>query len=211
MVPGVSAQLALAKGRAETKLRRPQMTTTCGRIPPGPAEKFDTTQDLLSWMGGQFLRYGDTYKASVYGTSVYATRNPKYAQHVLHENCRNYVKGQAIKRVELLLGNGLMVSEGEFWRTQRRMVQHAVHHSSTVTLSEIVTASNLALLSRWQEAAHNKVSVNVTRDVSGMVREVVLKSTFGADYEQVAPHFNILFEEPARNLAFARAFKSLEK
>jgi cytochrome P450 len=187
------------------------MTTTCGRIPSGPREKFSTAQDLLRWMGEQFLRYGDTYKASVYGTIVYATRNPQYAQHVLHENGRNYVKGQAIKRVELLLGNGLMVSEGEFWRTQRRMVQHAFNHSATVTLSKIVAASNVALLSRWQEAAHNKVSVNVTRDVSGMALEVVLKSAFGADYEQVAPHFNILSEEPARNLAFARTFKSLEK
>jgi cytochrome P450 len=114
------------------------MTTLCGRIPPGPAERFSTTQNLLGWMGEQFLRYGDTYKASIYGTSVYATRNLQHAQHVLHENSRNYVKGQAIKRVELLLGNGLMVSEGEFWRTQRRMVQHAFHHSAVEGLCKIV-------------------------------------------------------------------------
>lgn len=78
------------------------MTTLCGRIPPGPAEQFSTTQNLLGWMGEQFLRYGDTYKAAIYGISVYATRNPQHDQHVLHENSRNYVKGHAIKRVELL-------------------------------------------------------------------------------------------------------------
>lgn len=187
------------------------MTTLCRRIPPGPAEQFSTTQNLLGWMGEQFLRYGDTYKASIYGTSVYATRNPQHAQHVLHENSRNYFKGQAIKRVELLLGNGLMVSEGEFWRTQRRMVQHSFHHSAVEALCKIVIAANVVLLRRWQEAAHTRVRVNVTRDVSGMVLEVVLKSAFGADYEQVAPHFNILSEVSARDLAFARAFRSLEE
>jgi cytochrome P450 len=65
---------------------------------------------------------------------------------------------------------------------------------------------------KWEQAAHRKVSVDVTRDVSGMVLEVMLISIFGAaDYEQVAPHFNILSEESARNLEFAKAFRSLEK
>ncbi len=58
---------------------------------------------------------------------------------------------------------------------------------------------------------HKKVSVNVTRDVSGMALEVVLVSIFGADYKQVAPHFNIVSEESARNLEFAQAFRSLGK
>jgi cytochrome P450 len=162
-------------------------------------------------MGDQFARFGDTFKASVYGTSVYASRDPRHAQHVLRENCRNYVKGQAIKRIALLLGNGLMVSEGEFWKTQRRMIQPAFHRAAIDALTKVITASNVALLERWKDAAHKKVSVNVTRDVSRMVLEVLLISIFGADYEQVAPRFNILSEESARNLEFAQAFRSLEK
>jgi cytochrome P450 len=188
-----------------------EMTTMQGRIPPGPAEKYSATEDLLCWMGNQFARFGDTFKASVYGVPVYASRNPRHAQHVLRENCQNYVKGQAIKRVALLLGNGLMVSEGEFWKAQRRMIQPAFHRTTIDTLVRIAAASNVALLGRWEKAAHEKISVNVTRDVSGMVLEVVLVSIFGADYKQVAQHFNILSEESARNLEFAQAFRSLDK
>ena len=188
-----------------------EMTTIRGRIPPGPAEKYSTTQDLLSWMGDQFKRFGNTYKASIYGTNVYVVRDPQYAQHVLRENWQNYTKGQAIKRVALLLGNGLMVSEGEFWKTQRRMIQPAFHRKAIGALTKVITTSNLALLRRWQQAAHKRVSVNVTGDVSRMVLEVVLISIFGADYEQVAPYFNILSEESARNMEFARVFGSLGK
>jgi len=53
-------------------------------------------------MGGQFKKFGDIYKASVYGTSMYATRDVEFAHHVLVENWQNYVEGQGIKRVALL-------------------------------------------------------------------------------------------------------------
>ncbi len=187
------------------------MTTIRGRIPPGPAEKYCVTQGLSSWMGDQFERFGDIYKASVYGISVYVVRDPRYAQHVLRDNWQNYSKGQAIKRVALLLGNGLMVSEGELWKTQRRMIQPAFHRKTIGALTEVIRTSNVALLRRWEQAAHKKVSVNVTRDVSFVALEVVLISVFGADYERVAPHFKILTEESARNLNFAQAFRSLGK
>ncbi|MGA9470912.1 MAG: cytochrome P450 [Terriglobales bacterium] len=187
------------------------MKAACGPIPPGPVEKYSTTQDLLRWMGDQFERFGDIFKASVYGASVYASRDPQHARHVLRQNCQNYVKGQAIKRIAFLLGNGLMVSEGEFWKTQRRMIQPAFHRTAIDALANVITASNVALLARWENAAHKGASVNVTRDVSGMVLEVVLLSIFGADYKQVAPHFNIVSEESARNLEFAQSFRSLEK
>jgi cytochrome P450 len=182
-----------------------------GQIPPGPAEKYNSAQELLGWMSEQFERFGNIYKASIYGTDVYVTREPAHAQRVLRENWQNYTKGQAIKRVALLLGNGLMTSEGEFWRSQRRMIQPAFHRTATEALSTTIMDSNVALLKKWEEAARRSVNVCVTRDVSGMVLEVTLRSIFGADYEQVAPRFNILSEETARNLEFAQAFKSLEK
>ena len=162
-------------------------------------------------MGDQFERFGDIYKASIYGISAYVVRDPRYAQYVLRDNWQNYSKGQAIKRVALLLGNGLMVSEGEFWKTQRRMIQPAFHRKTISALTEVIRTSNVALLRRWEQAAHKKVSVNVTRDVSFVALEVVLISVFGADYERVAPHFKILTEESARNLEFAQAFRSLGK
>jgi cytochrome P450 len=163
----------------------------------------------LAWMSRQFKEFGDIYKASIYGTSAYVITDPRYAHHVLVRNWQNYVKGQIIKRVGFLLGNGIMVSEGELWKKQRRMVQTAFHRNSIGALTTLMTTANAALLEKWQRAAENHESVNVTRDVSSMVLEVVLVSIFGVDYARVKPHFNILSEEPARNLEFARLFRSL--
>ena len=131
------------------------MTTAQTRVPPGPSEKYDTSQDLLNWLRDNFKRFGDVYKASVYGTSVYVVSDPRYADYVLRRNWQNYKKGQAIKRVGLLLGNGLMVSEGEIWKSQRRMIQPGIPRQSNRRADEAIATANLALLKKWTHAAKN--------------------------------------------------------
>jgi len=182
-----------------------------GQIPPGPQEKYRVSDDLLEWMGRQFETFGDIYQASVYGTSVYAIRNIEFAHRVLVENWQNYVKGQAIRRVALLLGNGLMVSKGNVWKRQRRMIQPTFNHESIGRSAKLITAVNTKLLSRWQLAAEKNESVNVTRDVSGMALEVVLRFILGEDYELVGFHFDLLSQEQARNVEFAMSFRALGK
>jgi cytochrome P450 len=182
-----------------------------GRIPPGPQEKYRPNDDLLEWMGRQFEAFGDIYKASVYETSVYAIRNIEFAHHVLVENWQNYVKGQAIRRVALLLGNGLMVSKGDLWKRQRRMIQPTFNHESIGRSTKLIAAVNTKLLRKWQLAAQSNESVNVTRDVSSMALEVVLRFILGNDYEPVGFHFDLLSQEPARNMEFAVSFRALGK
>jgi cytochrome P450 len=183
-----------------------------GRIPPGPAEKYRSTQELFDWMSDQFKRFGNIYKASIYGDNAYVVTDPAYAEHVLIKNWQNYVKkGPAINRVTFLVGNGLIVSEGEFWKRQRRLIQPAFHRKSVDGLTALIVNVNAALLDRWENAAKKNECVNVTRDVSDMILEVVLRSIFGEDYEQVRPRFKIVTEVAARNLEFALAFRSLRK
>lgn len=185
------------------------MIAASGRIPHGPLEKYSPDHDLLAWICEQFKAFGDIYKASIYGTNAYVVSNPEHSDYVLRKNWRNYKKGQAIKRIGLLLGNGLMVSEGGLWKRQRQMIQPAFHDKATGQLTGIIKTANLALLRKWEQAAEEKGSVNITHDLSLMVLEVVLVSIFGDDYEQVAPHFGILSEESARDLQFAQTFRSL--
>jgi cytochrome P450 len=187
------------------------MDTERGRIPLGPQEKYKVSDDLLAWMRLQFETFGDIYKASVYETTVYATRDIEFAHRVLVENWQNYAKGQAIRRVALLLGNGLMVSKGDLWKRQRRMIQPAFNHESIGRSTQLITAVNTELVSKWQQAAGRNASVNVTRDVSSMALEVVLRFVLGEDYERVGSHFDFISQEPARNMEFACSFRALGK
>jgi cytochrome P450 len=181
------------------------------KIPEGPPEAFDSKMDLRVWIENNFRRYGDIFSARILGTDVYVVSSPDYVQRVLRNNWTNYRKGIAIKRILMLLGNGLMVSEGEFWISQRRMIQPAFHRDVVADLYDVIKSANSKLLEKWETAAQQKTTVNVTSDVSLMVLEVTLRALFGSDYSVAAPYFNILHDNPARNLGFAQMFTDLRQ
>jgi cytochrome P450 len=70
---------------------------------------------------------------------------------------------------------------------------------------------NARLLKKWQLGAQRNESINVTRDVSGMALEVVLRFVLGEDYERVGFHFDLLSQEQARDMTFATSFRALGK
>jgi enediyne biosynthesis protein E7 len=186
-------------------------SASAGRIPPGPAEPCAANQDLLRWMQLNFERYGDIYKASIYGSDVYVVNAPEYAEHVLLRNWQNYLRrGQAVKRIALSLGNGLISSNGPLWVKQRRMIQPAFTREGVGALREAFMKPNVALREKWRQAARVGGVVDITRDISSTVLEVTLLAIFGDDYEKVAPYFAIIAEE-SRNLRFAQTCSALAR
>lgn len=178
------------------------------RIPRGPAEKYNTSQNLLTWISDHFEQFGDIYKASIYDRSVYVVSDPKSADYVLRENWQNDKKGLAIKRVALLLGNGLMVSEGDFWKRQRRTIQPAFHQEAVGALKDVITAANLELRKQWQRAAQEKRAVNVTRDISLMILKVVLISIFGETTRKL-PRSSVSFPASRRGTCSSHRYLGL--
>src|SRR5579872_6920047 len=182
---------------------------TQGKVPPGPSERFSSKDhDLLSWMAGHFRAFGNTYKASIHGATVYAISDPAHVRHVLVDHFQNYVRGQEAKRIALLMGNGIVASDGDFWKRQRRMIQPAFHRAVLSTLSELIIAVNMVLLGKWRHAAERGRTINITRDLSEMTLEVTLRVIFGDDYAEVAPALAFLATEKARTLEFAQEFRS---
>ncbi len=88
--------------------------------------------------------FGDIYRvfAPSRGVYNYVINHPDDIKRVLLTNHRNYTKGEGMDRVKILLGNGIMTSEGDFWRRQRRMMQPSFHRRVIDQFSALISEVN---------------------------------------------------------------------
>ena len=95
---------------------------------------------------------GDTFRifAPGRGSHTWVFNHPDVARRILITNHRNYTKGVGFDRIKILLGNGIIVSEGEFWKRQRRLLQPTFHRRVLTQLGGIITRANArALVDEW--------------------------------------------------------------
>ena len=189
-------------------------------LPPGPAEGFDLggSDESLARLREYFARYGDIYRvfAPARGVYNYVINHPDDVKHVLLSNHRNYTKGEGMDRVKILLGNGIMTSEGDFWRRQRRMMQPAFHRKVIDRFTALIGEVNDKFAARWAAKAASSEPINLSDDTSELTLEIVLRSIFGADLERLqrqfgANPFEVVAKEQNRDLKFAFRFRSLTK
>ena len=189
-------------------------------LPPGPAEGFDLggSDESLARLSRYFTEFGDIYRVFAPGRGVYnyVINNPEDIKRVLLANHRNYTKGEGMDRVKILLGNGIMTSEGDFWRRQRRMMQPAFHRRVIDQFSALIREVNDKFAARWAEKAARGEPVNLSDDTSELTLEIVLRSIFGTDLARLekqlgANPFEVVAKEQNRDLKFAFRFRSLTK
>ena len=187
---------------------------------PGPTEGFDLggTDETLARLPDYFARFGDVYRvfAPSRGVYYYVINHPDDVKRVLLTNHRNYTKGDGIDRVKILLGNGIMTSEGAFWRRQRRMMQPSFHRRVIDQFSALIYEVNEKYAQRWAAAAARGEAVNLSGDTSELTLEIVLKSIFGSDLARLESQFGVnpfavVTKQSDRDLKFAFRFRSLAR
>ena len=186
--------------------------------PPDASEPIDISfeSDALSVLERNFAVHGDAFRiySPILQRHLWVLTHPDYVRHVLVDRSANFTKGVGIDRVAILLGNGLMTSEGDAWRTQRRMVQPSFHRTVIATWMPHLHAANAALATKWAGAAAAGTPVNVTQDMSEVTLDVVLKALFGDGLARLTQGsdgnpFALLTDDTERNLTFAYKFRRL--
>src|SRR3954470_203606 len=114
------------------------------RVPPGPPRRATAklvarlVRDRLALMSAAAEEYGDAVRLSIGPKTLYFFNHPDHAKHVLADNSANYHKGIGLVQARRVIGDGLLTSEGELWRKQRRMIQPAFQHKRIARQAEVV-------------------------------------------------------------------------
>ena len=126
-------------------------------------------------------RYGEVSYFKIGPRHGFLVTNPADIRHVLQDNARNYRKSPLYDKLRVLLGNGLLTSEGDFWLRQRRIAQPAFHRQRIAGVAQVMAGAAREAAGRWEAVAAAGTPVDVDEEMMRLTRSVVLRTLLGAD------------------------------
>jgi cytochrome P450 len=160
---------------------------TQSRIAPGPSalpllgNLLDMVGDPLQNYIDLWQTYQDVVRFKLGPKECFLIVQPEDVHHVLVRNQRNYIKGMGYDGFRLLVGNGLVTSEGETWRRQRRLMQPSFTPRSIGQFYQMMVEITESLVARWQILAENKTTIRVDDEMSQLTMSVIGQAMFGID------------------------------
>ncbi len=194
----------------------PEFTTATDA--PGPEQAIALDIDLASQqrIGELLERYGEIVRvpSPKRPADTFLIVDPDAVRHVLVSHHEKYRKGTGFERVQMLLGNGIIVSDGDFWRRQRRMIQPAFSRRHILRMTTMIETLTRRLIPRWRDRAATGEAIDITRATSEFSLEVILRALIGDDLDRLTGEqghnpFAFLADDSTRDLALAMRFRQL--
>jgi cytochrome P450 len=132
--------------------------------------------------------YGDIVEMPLFpARRLFVVSRPEYAEHVLAKNQDNYVKAFTYRPLRVVLGSGLLTSEGETWRRHRRLVQPVFSRRQVMEFAPQMVAGALRTIRHW-DTLPSGIVIDVAAQMSRLTLDVVGQVLFGADLTDDAGH-----------------------
>ena len=154
-------------------------------LPPGPkctlllGNMPEFNRDTLAFITSCHQQYGDIVRTRFLYLSAYFLFHPEYIEYVLSTNYRNFIKSQSLRSpfFRRLVGNGLVTSEGDLWRRQRRLAQPAFHRDRIAAYGKVMVDYTERMLATWRDGELR----DIHRDMTRLTQNIVVKTLFNAD------------------------------
>ncbi|MBX3012718.1 MAG: cytochrome P450 [Caldilineaceae bacterium] len=128
--------------------------------------------------------YGDLVRLKMGNLNGYLVAHPAYVHHILVKNQKNYIKGRGYDGFRLLVGQGLVTSEGELWQQQRRLMQPSFTPNAINGYTALMVDVIDRLLARWQTLAAAGTTVNIDDEMMRLTMSIIGKAMFSIDLSE---------------------------
>jgi cytochrome P450 len=173
--------------------------TTTARRPPGPKGwpllglTLAIRKDALGTLRRAAREYGDIVRLPIAFQDRIFLNHPDFIEQVLVIQQAKFHKSELTKRItEGLLGQGLLISEGEFWRRQRRLAQPAFHRSRINEYAATMIESTQRHIRDWRGGEQR----DLAREMMALTLDVAVRTLFGttlsAEAQQVGHSMTFL-------------------
>jgi cytochrome P450 len=171
-----------------------RQTAEKGRQPakvhaPGPKSKAPGDQllaisrDPLKFMMKVAREYPDVAHFKLGPQHTFLLSHPDHIQNVLVAHDWNFLKGRGLQRAKKVLGKGLLTSEGNFHRRQRRLSQPAFHRQRIAAYAQTMAEYAARRREQWKQGETR----DIAQEMMSLTLAIVAKTLFDADVETEAP------------------------
>ncbi len=156
--------------------------TAPGPLGPDMFRAFGTIRrNPLEYLHQTWLKHGDIVQFPVPRPPSYLVNSPSGVRRVLVDNAKNYGKSTIQYRaLSLVTGEGLLTSDGDVWREQRKVMQPAFHHSALRDIGLHVQQATSRVARQWSQLPADTV-VDVDSFMMSAALEVVAASLMSTD------------------------------
>lgn len=132
--------------------------------------------DLLGGLAYVHRRYGGFVRTRL-PLQLYFVADPEAIEEVLVKQADCFSKDRTTHLLARVLGNGLLVNEGDSWKRQRRLIQPAFHHQQLRAYADLMVAACQRSFDGWPAEGTR----DVHRDMMGLTLDIAARSLLGAD------------------------------
>jgi cytochrome P450 len=179
------------------------------KLPPGPkglplfGSVFEPRGDTIGYLTKCAREYGDVVFFRFLGVPACFVNRPDCIESVLVTQNNNFVKSKDYRAMRRVLGNGLLLSEGEFWRRQRKLIQPAFHQERIAAYAEIMVGYTQRMLASWSDGQTLDIHEAMIRLTLGIVAKTLFDADVSHEAEDVDAALSVLMGKFLRQAGLA--------
>lgn len=122
-------------------------------------------------------RFGNIAHYSLFNTHIVFVNDPEYIREILINQSGSFIKERTLKRMKILLGEGLITSDDPIHMRQRRIAAPAFHRQRIQAYGERIAASAAAQRDRWQPGE----TIDIASAMMDLSLEIVARTLFDTE------------------------------
>ncbi|XP_011101779.1 cytochrome P450 CYP749A22-like isoform X1 [Sesamum indicum] len=143
---------------------------------------------LNTWM----KLYGKNFLIWIGNQPQIVVTEPELVREILTDKEGVYRKIKPISYAKKLLGDGLVVAEGEKWSKLRKLANHAFHGESLKDMVSAMVESVDTMLERWRY--HEGKEIEVSKEFKLLTSDVISRTAFGSSYVEGKNIFDMMMK-----------------
>jgi cytochrome P450 len=145
----------------------------------------ELSRDALGFMTRCTRDFGDFVPVRLGLTPCVIVGHPDLVEEVLVTRNHDYRKGFATRRLGSLLGKGLLLSEGDFWLRQRRLMQPAFHRQRLPSMADAMVTTAQEILNTWHDGDTRAINQEMTEVTVRIVARTLFGTEVGEDLQRI--------------------------